>query len=151
MVAPLYRKGLSVTDIADQTGLARTSIWNSLRAHKAEFRPQDPISYDRWRQGYGKMRARPPYGFSYFQGEIIKDPVEFPTLLLIQSLMRQGMSISSIVRRLEAKGLKSRMKKPWSYNVIKAVIGRLHDSSLDHLMADSKPTNSKNKNNGGKK
>lgn len=61
------------------------------------------------------------------------------------------MSISSIVRRLEAKGLKSRMKKPWSYNVIKAVIGRLHDSSLDHLMADSKPTNSKNKNNGGKK
>jgi hypothetical protein len=150
-VAPLYRQGLSITDIAEQTGLARTSIWNSLRAHKAELRPQDPVPYDRWRQGHGKMRARPPYGFSYFQGEIIKDPAEYPVLQLIESLRKQGLSISSIVRKLEAKGIKSRMKKPWSYNVVKATIGRLQDGSLENLIAENESKRSKNKTNGGKK
>ncbi len=123
--------------------MARTSIWNSLRAHKAKLRPQDPISYDRWRQGRGKMRARPPYGFCYFQGQVIKDPKEYPSLQLIQSLWKQGTSISSIVRKLDEKGIKTRMKKPWSYNVIKSIIGRLQNGSMDHLISSAKQKKSK--------
>lgn len=132
-VAPLYRQGMSVTDIAAETGLSRGSIWDSLRGHKQALRPQGSVPFERWRQGRGKTGARPPYGYSFFQGEIIKDPVEYPTLQLIQNLWKQGVSISSIVRQLEAKGIKSRMKKPWRYNVIKATIRRLHDGSVDHL------------------
>lgn len=122
IVGPLYEKGLSITDIAEQTGVSRYSIWNALRKHKKTLRSQDPVPFDRWRQGRGKMKARPPFGFCYFQGEVIKDPKEHPTFLLIQNLWKQGASISSIVRHLDSKGIQSRMSKTWSYNVIKATI-----------------------------
>lgn len=137
-MAPLYRQGMSVTDIAAETGLSRGSIWDSLRGHKQALRPQVSVPFERWRQGRGKTGARPPFGYSFFQGEVIKDPVEYPTLQLIQNLWKQGVSISSIIRRLEAKGIKSRMKKPWSYNVIKSTIRRLQDGSADNLISKMK-------------
>lgn len=145
IVGPLYRQGLSISDIANQTGLKRHSIWKSLQAHKQELRPQDPVPFERWRQGRGKMRARPPFGYCYFQGEVIKDPKEYPTLQLIESLRKQGASISSIVAKLDAKGIRSRMNKPWSYNVIKAIIGRLQAGSTDHLVPIPKSKKSKTK------
>ncbi len=133
IIAPLYKKGLSVTEIAVQTGISRSSIWTTLRTNKLKLRPQVSVPFERWRLGRGKTRAKPPYGYSFFQGEVIKDPVEYPTLQLIQNLWKQGVSISAIVKRLNSKGVKSRMKKPWSYNVIKSIIGRLKDGSTDHL------------------
>ena len=145
IVGPLYRNGLSISDIEAQTGLKRHSIWKALRAHKKELRPQDPVPFERWRQGRGKMKARPPFGYCYFQGVVIKDPKEYPTLQLIQSLWQQGMSISSIVRKLDEKGIKTRMKKQWSYNVIKSIIARLQGGSMDHLASSSKPAKSKSK------
>lgn len=143
IVAPLYKKGLSITDIADQTGLKRTSIWSSLRAYKEELRPQTPVPFDKWRKRTGKVNARPPYGFSFFQGEIIKDPKEYPILQLIQSLWRQGMSISSIMLKLDERGSKSRMNKAWSYNVIKSIIKRSKDGSTNNLVSNKKSNNKK--------
>ena len=142
IVAPLYKKGLSITDIANQTGLKRNSIWNSLQAHKQELRPQNPVPFDRWRKRTGKMNARPPYGYSFFQGEVIKDPKEYPILQLIQNLWKQGLSISSIMLKLNERGSKSRMNKTWSYNVIKSIIKRSKDGSTKHLILNK---NSKNK------
>jgi hypothetical protein len=75
IVGPLYKEGLSVTDIAEQTGLKRHSIWKSLQANKQKLRPRESVSFDRWRQGRGKTKARPPYGFCYFQGQVIKYPI----------------------------------------------------------------------------
>ncbi len=143
IVAPLYRRGLSITDIADQTGLKRNSIWSSLRAHKEELRPQNSVPFDRWRKRTGKMNARPPYGFSFFQGEIIKDPKEYPILQLILNLWKQGMSISSIMLKLDGRGSKSRMNKSWSYNVIKSIIKRSKDGALKSLVSNKNPKNKK--------
>lgn len=143
IVAPLYKKGLSITDIADQTGLKRTSIWSSLRAHKEELRAQAPVPFDRWRKRTGKVNARPPYGFSFFQGEIIKDPKEYPILQLIQNLRKQGLSISSIMLKLNERGSKSRMNKLWSYNVIKSIIKRSKDGTTEYLASNKKSKNKK--------
>ena len=88
------------------------------------------------------MNARPPYGFSFFQGEIIKDPKEYPVLQLIQNLWKQGMSIISIMLKLNERGSKSRMNKAWSYNVIKSIIKRSKDGATEHLVLNK---NSKNK------
>ena len=144
IVGPLYKEGLSVTDIAEQTGLKRHSIWKSLQANKQKLRPQESVPFDRWRQGRGQTKARPPHGFCYFQGQVIKDPVEYPTLLLIQNLVKQGASISAIVARLDSKGIKSRMKKPWSYNVVKAIIGRIKSGVVARLAsAAGEPENTK--------
>ena len=139
IVASLYKKGLSVTDIANQTGLKRTSIWSSLRTHKQDLRPQAPVPFDRWRKRTGKMNARPPYGFSFFQGEIIKDQKEYPILQLIQNLWKQGMSISSIMLKLDERGSKSRMNKPWSYNVIKSIIKRSKNGITENLVLKKNP------------
>lgn len=97
------------------------------------------------------MKARPPFGFCYFQGEVVKDPKEYPTLLLIQSLWKQGTSISSIVRHLDGKGIQTRTGKSWSYNVIKATIQRLESKQYEKLSNSNKVSGVKNKTYGGKK
>lgn len=89
--------------------------------------------------------------FCYFQGEVIKDPKEYPTLLLIQNLWKQGASISSIVRHLDGKRITSRMGKPWSYNVIKSTIRRLETIRYENLIEFNNSKFSKNKNGGDKK
>jgi lambda repressor-like predicted transcriptional regulator len=134
-IAPLYEKGLSISDIADQTGLKNTAIWRNLKKQRKVLRSQDPVSFDRWRKGRGKTRARPPYGFCYFQGEVIKSPNEYPTLLLIESLSRKhGLSITAIVDALAKKKIKSRTGKGWSYNVIKSTLKRFEDGTIARLM-----------------
>lgn len=145
IVGPLYEKGLSISDIAEQTGVTRYTIWSALKKHKKDLRSQNPVPFGRWRLGRGKMNASPPFGFCYFQGEVIKDPKEYPTLLLIQNLWKQGASISSIVRHLDGKGIQSRMVKPWSYNVIKAVIIRLESKQYEKLEDSRKTINDKKK------
>lgn len=125
--------------------LKRNSIWSSLQVHKKELRPQNPVPFDRWRKRTGKMNARPPYGYSFFQGEIIKDPKEYPILQLIQNLWTQGLSISSIILKLNERGSKSRMNKTWSYNVIKSIIKRSKDGSTKHLVLNKNSKNKKQK------
>lgn len=144
IVGPLYKKGLSITDISEQTGLKRNSIWNALQSYKQELRTPNSVPFTRWRKGRGKMGARPPYGFCYFEGEVIKDPKEYPTLLLIQNLWKQGTSISSIMMKLGERGSRSRSRtnKTWSYNVIKSIIRRSKDGSTEYLVSNK---NSKNK------
>jgi hypothetical protein len=109
-----------------------------LQTHGHVLRPQVSVPFERWRKGRGKTKAHPPFGFCYFEGEIIKDPKEYPTIQLIQNLWKQGISISSIVLHLDGRGIQSRMKKPWAYNVIKSIIRRLQDGSLELLISKSK-------------
>lgn len=136
---------MSISDISNETGLSRASVWSALRKQKHHLRSQESVPFERWRQGTGKTKARPPYGFRFFRGEVIEDPAEYPTLQFIGSLMKQGLTISSIVLRLNSRDIRSRMKKPWSYNVIKAVIKRIQSGSTSHLISSSKPKKSKNK------
>ncbi len=107
---------------------------SSLQAHKEVLRPQAPVPFDRWRKRTGKMNARPPYWFSFFQSEIIKDQKEFPILQLIQNLWKQGLRIRALMLKLKERGSKSKMNKAWSYNVIKSIIKRSKDGATEHLV-----------------
>lgn len=42
LVAPLYKKGLSVSDIAKQTDIGRSSVYKALRTNRDILRP--PVS-----------------------------------------------------------------------------------------------------------
>ncbi|WP_415062618.1 hypothetical protein [Bdellovibrio sp.] len=125
IAAPLHRKGMSITDIAEHTGFKRTAIWNCLKSRKEELRSQSPVPFKRWRERPGKSQARPPYGYCYLQGEVVKHSQEYPVLLFIHNLWKRGASIGSIVLALQDRGIKSRMGKSWSYNVIKEILKRL--------------------------
>ena len=93
IVGPLYKKGLSITDISEQTGLKRNSIWNALQSHKQELRTPNSVPFTRWRKGRGKMGARPPYGFCYFEGEVINDP---NTTALFSSLPQSSSTLAKL-------------------------------------------------------
>ena len=121
----MYKKGLSVSDIAAQTGIGRSSIYKSLRSNRHLLRPQVSVPFERWRKGHGKTRNKPPYGWCFSQGELVKDPREYPVILLIESLWNQGRTVGEIVRELNGKGYRSRMGRDWGYGVVKGIIKRM--------------------------
>lgn len=128
--APLYQKGLSVTEIAEQTGLKRTTIWQALKTHQDPFNPKPSVPYKRWRKGHKRTGARPPYGFCFLQGEVVRDSKEYPTLLLIHGLWTRGSKIMSILAALSERNLKSRTGREWSYGVIKAIVQRIDSGAI---------------------
>lgn len=125
IVGPLYLKGLSITDIHKQTGIPRSSIHASLRANRHVLRPQKSVPFDRWRKGHGKTRNKPPYGWCFSQGELVKDSREYPIIQLIESLWKQGRTIGEIVRYLNENGYRSRLNRNWGYGVVKGIIQRV--------------------------
>lgn len=72
----------------------------------------------------GKQGARPYYGFTYLEGEIVKDPKEYPTLLLIHDLWKEGKANYQIVRELRARELRSRTGRIWSWAAIQIIVHR---------------------------
>jgi len=52
LAAPIYQKGFSITEIASETGLKRTAIWEALRNKRDKLHPKDPVPYERWRKGH---------------------------------------------------------------------------------------------------
>lgn len=125
IVSPLYKKGLSISDIANQTGIGRSSIYKSLRSHRHELRPQILVPFERWRKGHGKTRNKPSYGWCFSEGDLVKDQQEYPIVQLIESLWKQGLAVGEIVRELNGKGYRSRMDRDWGYGVVKGIIQRI--------------------------
>lgn len=130
IIAPLYKENLSITEIAEQTGIKRTMVWETLKQHEKELKSQRVVPYERWRKGHKKTGARPPYGFCFLQGEVVRDPKEYPTLLLIHNLWTRGSEIISILDALSAKKLKSRTGREWSYGVIKVIVKRFKSGAI---------------------
>lgn len=76
------------------------------------------------KQKRGKQGARPYYGFCYFEGEIVKDPREYPTLVLIHDLWREGKAVHVIVKELNNRFLASRTGRRWSWAVVSNIVTR---------------------------
>jgi hypothetical protein len=117
IIEPLYKNGLSISDIAAQTGIGRSSIYKSLRSNRHLLRPQVSVPFERLRKGHGKVKNKLTYGWCFFQGELVKDPCENTVVLLIESLWNQGRTVGEIVRELNGKGYRSRMGKDWGYGL----------------------------------
>lgn len=124
-MGPLYKKGLSITDIHKQTGISRSSIHASLRANKHELRPQKAVPFGRGRKRHGKTNTHPPYGWRFSEGVLVKDPREYPVVQLIESLWHQGRTVGDIVRYLNGNGYRSRLGRDWGYGVIKRILSLL--------------------------
>lgn len=125
IVAPLYKKGLSISEISAQTGIARSTVYAAIRAKRDVFRPPEKVPFERWRRGNPKGRRHPPFGFCYYNGALVEDPREYPTVQLIRMLKEQGKSITEITNELNRRGIPTRRKKLWQYGVVKAVLRRM--------------------------
>ncbi|MBV2169347.1 MAG: recombinase family protein [Bdellovibrio sp.] len=129
-IAVLYCQGMSITDISVRTGIKRHAVWKAIKRLKKEFEAEVSVPYDKWRKGKRRTGARPPFGFCILEGELVRDPKEYPTLLLIFNLWTKGTSVTSIVNLLGEKGLRSRTGKEWSYRVVQSITKRIDSKEL---------------------
>lgn len=122
---------MSVTDISARTGIKRHTVWKTIKRLRKESESEVSVPYGRWRKGKKRTGARPPFGFCILEGELVRDPKEYRTLLLIFNLWTKGMSITSIVNLLGEKGLRSRTGKEWSYRVVQSITKRIDSKELE--------------------
>lgn len=73
----------------------------------------------------GKQGALPNHGFCYFDGQIVKDPREFPTVLMMHRQWSQVKSIRQIYLQLNRTKVLSRQGKAWSLPAIQNIGVRL--------------------------
>ena len=124
IIRPLQAQSLSISEISLKTGIKRTAIWDTLKKFEKPVKRSDPSRYARWRKGHQRTGARPPYGFSILEGDVVPEPKEYSTLLVIYRLWKQGAERMDILLRLEELGLKSRTGRAWSYGVIRLILER---------------------------
>lgn len=119
-----YQKGLSLKDISIKLNRSKYFIRSCLLDEGIKLRDKFAQAMSERRSRRGKQGAKPFYGFCYFEGEIIKNPIEYSNLKMIFSFWREGKSAHQIVNDLNSRGLKSRTGKRWSWAAIKNIVER---------------------------
>ncbi len=126
----LYRQGLSLTDIAKQTGKAKTSIRSHLLRAGIDLRSRVSVPVQTVIKEPGKRNIRPYFGFCYFQGKIVADPREYDHLLLINSLWKSGLNPNAIANRLNEKKIPARSATIWNRNSVVNILERFENGLI---------------------
>lgn len=126
----LYTNGLSLSDIAKQTGKPKTTIRSLLVKAGVRIRSNVPAPFSTAIRESAKTNAAPYFGFCYFQGEVIPDPKEFVNLQLIHELWIIGTNPNCIADQLNAKKIRPRSAQKWNRNSIVKIIKRFENKSV---------------------
>jgi hypothetical protein len=129
-IVQLYKKGNSFRDIEKVTGISKTKIRAILHRLQVPIRPTFPENHKATQRITGKKNVKPPYGFVYFEGAVVRHPKEYPVLLRIINLWKSGCSLNSIATKLNEKKISSPMGKTWSFNSIDNIIKRIKNGHL---------------------
>ena len=125
-----YQKGQSVADIARLLKRSKSYILLRLKRAGIESRPKTSRGTAHHKLKQGKQGTRPYYGFCYLEGEVVKDPREFKTLMIIHQRWKDGQSIHEIVKELNRKKVPSRKGKCWSWAAVQNIVKRFEQGSL---------------------
>ena len=120
-----YRNGLSLSQIAVKINRSKNFVRACLLREGIVLRNRAAEVMALRKSKKGKRGTRPYYGFAYLEGEIVKDPREYPTLLLIDELWKAGKTNHQIVKELGARKLLSRNGRSWSWAAVGNIIIRL--------------------------
>jgi hypothetical protein len=129
-LADLYKKGWSLRDIALEVGCSKNKVRSSVLKTGLELRkPHAQVTAKRGKNG-GKQGALPFYGFCYFEGEIVRDPREFPILQLIHRCWKKDQTIHMITQELNRARRPSRTGKKWSWAAVQNIIERFKSKKV---------------------
>lgn len=120
----MYQSGMSLADLAKQTGIAQTTIRARLIKSGIEMRPKFSIPFEQARRKTGKRNTLPYYGFCYFQGRVVPNPKEYDHLMKIYNLWKMGMNPNAISEHLNSKKIPPRSATCWNRNSIVNIINR---------------------------
>lgn len=129
-IAELYLKGNSLREIAKQLSLSKTAVRDMLVLMKVPLRTIEFGNHKASQFQLGKKNVKPPYGFAYFEGKVVKHPKEYPHLLQIISLWKKGTALNSIAKKMNEQKVPSPMGKLWSFNSIDNIIKRIKSGHL---------------------
>src|SRR5690606_34355607 len=98
--APLYAKGYTLRQIAQELDVPRTTLRDLLEAKGVDLRvpPKSP-KYKRSKNKATPI-GNPPFGYTALYGRLVVEPNEFRTLKLIERLWKRGQRASSIAAEL---------------------------------------------------
>lgn len=132
-----YKSGLSLKDISVLMGSSKSKIRKELLKHEITPRTNKAQATPLRQLKHGRQGALPYFGFCYFQGKIIKDPREYPTLEIIHKYWKQGLSIHQINKELNRVKILSRTNKTWCWAAIKKVVTRFENQTIISSKGDS--------------
>ena len=121
---PLYEKGMSLREIAKQTGIPKTSIKEALNAAGVALRNYSSGRYPLSKRATVQKPGRPPYGYGYLDGQLAIDPREYSVVKQILDLWQSGKTFNAIAAVLNKKKIKSRNQKKWTRSVVRGIVIR---------------------------
>ncbi len=125
-----YKNGYSLKDISKVVGRSKNKIRRELIRNGIELRENIVQATNAKPLKRGKQGSRPYYGFCYFEGQITKDPREFPTLQLIHRRWSEHKSSHSIALELNRAKLYARNGRAWSRAVVRTIIIRFERKNI---------------------
>jgi hypothetical protein len=126
----LYKKGLSLSEIAAQSGKAKNTIRSVLLQEGIELRPPSAIPVAQALREPGKRNIRPYYGFCYFQGQVVPDQREYDHLLKIYRLWKKGTNPNANACHLNAKKVPPRSASIWNRNSVVNILKRFQEGAI---------------------
>lgn len=129
-IIELYNKGLSLREIESQCGVAKSVVRKILIKSQIPLRSFAKENPNRADFITAKRGAKPPYGFWYIEGCLVRHPKEYPVLLQVISQWKKGQPLNSIATQLNSKKVPSPMGKKWSWNSIDNIIQRIKTGHL---------------------
>jgi len=132
----MYKTGLSLREVALRAGLSKTTVRDQLLEFGASLRSRVQSFRTPLQAIRGKLPAKPPFGFWYCEGAVVRHPKEYPMLLVIIRKWKLGQSINSIADELQGKQIPSPMGKKWSWNSVNNIIQRVKSQRLKQIGND---------------
>ena len=125
-----YEIGCSLSEIAHQFGCSKNRVRKSLLDAGIELRELRAHSTNERKITSGKQGARLYFGFCYLEGKIVKDPKEYPTLLLIHQRLKKSATAHEIVKELNHKKIPARQGGQWTWPAVQNILNRFKDHKI---------------------
>jgi hypothetical protein len=120
----LYDSGLSISQISDRLGVAKSTVRDALASAGAVLRN---FKSRHKSKKYGTNVAHPgtmPYGFLSLDAQVVMDPREQSIIQTMLRLWQSGKSIKAICDQLNGRKVSTRSGRPWNPDVIRKIIKR---------------------------
>lgn len=119
---PLYEKGLSLRDIEVRTGIAKSTIRETLIKKGFALRNTLNGNVSKIDNKRTKRGGSTPFVYAYLDGKLLMDPNEQVALRKILSFWKAGMSYQAIADELNNKKVFTRSGKPWIRSVVRSIV-----------------------------
>jgi DNA invertase Pin-like site-specific DNA recombinase len=122
--AKLDASGLSLNDISEQSGIARSTLRDAFKKHQMPIRTKRQTNRGEKIGKSFKCAGHPPFGYAYLNGKLIVDPKEQVAIRKIIKLRQSGMSLRAIADELNHQKVTTRTGKAWYLSFVKTILDR---------------------------